>query len=614
MIAAPAAPRSVNGVATAGLTNRAPRCLALRVEQIPAISSATRYRPDIDGLRAVAVLAVVLYHAGVPGVAGGFVGVDVFFVISGFLITGILAHELDADRFSIVGFYDRRVRRILPALVLVVAASFVAGWILLSPAALRDFAGSAAATALFASNVWFWQTRDYFTQAAELLPLLHTWSLAVEEQFYIIFPLLLFALRRWSRATLTLVIAAGCTVSFFLSVLGVAWMPTATFYLLPTRAWELGIGALLALVSLPAASRPLREAGAALGLAAILASVALIDVTTPFPGAAALPACLGAVALIWAGGQGPTYAGALLSLPAVAFVGLISYSLLPLALANPGVPAHLPRHVRAARRRLGLGGRGGVRGGGAVLALRRAAVSPPATARLRAARDLRRGRVRARGRRRGERRGAGRRGRPGPLLSGGTRGLRRRRRGSAVPRAPPVLGAHPRRGPVLAKRRADSRRRRPGGFPAVGRQPRAGDGVDRRRRRRRRGPRRPARGQGRMHAAARARPPRPRAGTRLRRIQRRGPCVSARAQRHAARDPRRALGALRRGLAAGWVWRATRLARKGEPPPRSAEEDFDRFRAVGRPSPRSARPVERSRSSVRCPSSAGTCLPHTPAT
>ena len=154
-----------------------------------------RYRPDIDGLRAVAVISVVLFHAGVPTFGGGFVGVDIFFVISGFLITSIISRDIEEDRFSVLGFYERRVRRIFPALAFVCAITFAVGLLVLTPSRFKDFSQSFAATALFSSNFLFWKESGYFTQASETKPLLHTWSLSVEEQFYIVFPLLLWLLK-----------------------------------------------------------------------------------------------------------------------------------------------------------------------------------------------------------------------------------------------------------------------------------------------------------------------------------------------------------------------------------------------------------------------------------
>src|SRR3546814_42283 len=206
-----------------------------------------RYRPDIDGLRALAILPVVLFHARIPGFSGGYVGVDVFFVISGFLIAGIIAGEIEEGRFTVARFYERRARRILPALFTVIAVSFALAWVVALPEAFTDFARSATATALFVSNLYFWQASDYFSAAAEYRPLLHTWSLAVEEQFYIFFPWFLVLLLRWRRAWLAGAVALGFAVSLAASIYGTAAAPSATFYLLPTRGWELLCGVALAI-------------------------------------------------------------------------------------------------------------------------------------------------------------------------------------------------------------------------------------------------------------------------------------------------------------------------------------------------------------------------------
>jgi peptidoglycan/LPS O-acetylase OafA/YrhL len=289
--------------------------------------AALTHRDDIDGLRAVAVLSVVLYHAGVTALPGGYLGVDVFFVISGFLITAILRRELVAGRFSLVGFYERRARRILPALFVVLAAVFVAGWFLLGPRPYKDLARSAVATTMFISNIWFRRELNYFTPAADLYPLLHTWSLAVEEQFYIVFPLLLYAMRRWSDGLRVGAVLAVCAASFALSVSNVVYEAEARFFLSPPRAWELGLGALLALARLPAGTHAARELIAGLGLLGIFGSVALLGADTATTGLTALPACLGTAALIWAGTAQPTRVAAWLAWRPVVFVGLISYSL-----------------------------------------------------------------------------------------------------------------------------------------------------------------------------------------------------------------------------------------------------------------------------------------------
>lgn len=235
------------------------------------------YRGDIDGLRALAVLAVVLCHAGVAGFAGGFVGVDVFFVISGFLITTIITREMAEQRFSLWSFYARRARRILPALVAVMVVCLAVGWFLLMPNELMRLGRATLATALFASNIHFARSFDYFAPPAEFEPLLHAWSLAVEEQFYLVFPPLVMTITalRWSRHLFAL-IAAVSAVSLAASVALLDIRPHYVFYLPMFRAWELGAGAMLALTVRPApSSRLLREAIGAGALAAILVPVFL---------------------------------------------------------------------------------------------------------------------------------------------------------------------------------------------------------------------------------------------------------------------------------------------------------------------------------------------------
>ena len=206
-----------------------------------------KYRPDIDGLRALAVLPVVAFHTGL-GLSGGFVGVDIFFVISGFLITSIIFDEAKTNSFSIVGFYERRIRRIIPALFVVIFVTAIAAYALMIPSHLDDFAKSAIASALFFANIWQYLSQGYFTEAAELKPLLHTWSLGIEEQFYIFFPplfVLLFKHRGAGEAAIWL--AAAGSISLMLSAWAVANNPDAAFYLPQYRIWELILGALLAL-------------------------------------------------------------------------------------------------------------------------------------------------------------------------------------------------------------------------------------------------------------------------------------------------------------------------------------------------------------------------------
>jgi len=204
------------------------------------------YRREIDGLRAIAVLPVILYHAGFSWFSGGYVGVDVFFVISGYLITSILLKDLAQGNFSIVKFYERRARRILPALALVLLCSIPFAWLWLLPSQFQNFSRAVMATSLFASNILFWRSSDYFAPAAEETPLLHTWSLAVEEQFYIFFPIFLLLLWRFGKNITFYAVILVSFISLALSEYGWRNYPTANFYLIITRAWELGVGAICA--------------------------------------------------------------------------------------------------------------------------------------------------------------------------------------------------------------------------------------------------------------------------------------------------------------------------------------------------------------------------------
>jgi peptidoglycan/LPS O-acetylase OafA/YrhL len=284
------------------------------------------YRPDIDGLRALAVLPVLLYHAHVPGFSGGFVGVDIFFVISGFLITGIIAREIDAGTFSILHFYERRARRILPALFVVVAfVLLLASWLYL-PGDFEDVPKSALAALGFLANVYLFTETGYFQAAAETKPLLHTWSLGVEEQFYIAFPILLMLIARYLAGWRIAAVAGIAAVSLIWAIAKQADTDGFAFYMLPTRAWEMMAGSLLALGAVPQVrARWAKEALSWAGLLAIIAATTLYSKETIFPGIAALPPVLGAAILIHCA-PGTTLGKALSSKWPVA-IGLISYSL-----------------------------------------------------------------------------------------------------------------------------------------------------------------------------------------------------------------------------------------------------------------------------------------------
>ncbi|XOV81462.1 MAG: acyltransferase family protein [bacterium] len=285
------------------------------------------YRKDIDGLRAVAVLPVVFYHAGFATFSGGYVGVDVFFVISGFLITSIIFRDIQAQQFSYRQFYARRVRRLFPALFSVVLASCVAAHFLLLPEELRDFGQSVFSIVLFASNFLFWSEAGYFAAAAELKPLLHTWSLAIEEQYYLLFPVFLLAIQQLRNPPYLLCVWALLLLSFGVSLWSVSAAPDAAFYLLPSRMWELLLGSVLAMKMPVLRFQALAEVLAAAGLVLILYAVFAFDAGTPFPGAAAFVPCLGTVFILVAGAQYQCVVTRLLSVPALVFVGLISYSL-----------------------------------------------------------------------------------------------------------------------------------------------------------------------------------------------------------------------------------------------------------------------------------------------
>jgi peptidoglycan/LPS O-acetylase OafA/YrhL len=290
----------------------------------------TEYRPDIDGLRALAILGVVVYHAAPEALRGGFVGVDVFFVISGFLITGIILRGLDEGRFSFIDFYARRVRRIFPALALVLAACLVFGWVGLFPLELRQLGKHVAAAALFLSNVNFWSEAGYWDNAAQTKPLLHLWSLAVEEQYYLAWPLLLVAARRMRLQPVWMAAVLGLA-SFALCVALTRSAPVAAFYMPFSRVWEILAGSLLAILEIRrGASRPggpvLRDLLSATGLGLVLASMLLIKPGARFPGWIALLPVAGTALMIVAGLQARVNRN-LLAHPLAVALGLISYPL-----------------------------------------------------------------------------------------------------------------------------------------------------------------------------------------------------------------------------------------------------------------------------------------------
>ncbi len=288
------------------------------------------YRADIDGIRAIAVLAVVFYHLDIKLFSGGFVGVDIFFVISGFLITAIIVREIAENEFSLLKFYDRRIRRIFPALFTVLLGTLIAGALIFSAKEFKEFGNSLIATTLFVSNIFFWSQAGYFDVPSALKPLLHTWSLAVEEQYYIFFPLLLVFLMRFLRSSLKFILLGIAVASFAFSVYSLSYDVNSTFYLVHTRIWELLIGSLFAIRLIPVVSNLfLRNVLGVVGLTMLSLPIFFYTNDTPFPGAAALLPTLGTALIIYSGieSESQTFVAKLLSFQPVVFVGKISYSL-----------------------------------------------------------------------------------------------------------------------------------------------------------------------------------------------------------------------------------------------------------------------------------------------
>lgn len=293
-----------------------------------------KYRPEIDGLRAVAVLPVIFFHAGFSFLSGGYIGVDVFFVISGYLITSIILSEKEAGKFMTAGFYERRARRILPALTFVALVCLPFAYYSMLPADLKEFSQSLIAVSLFSSNIFFWLKTGYFMTAAELKPLLHTWSLAVEEQYYLVFPLFIILTRRFRKRIVITLLAMFWIASILLAQWGSGAQPSQTFYLIPTRLWEILTGSFVAFFLFyesGARSRYLAlprfayQALSLLGFLLIVYSIAFFNNKTPFPSFYTLVPTIGTVLIIlFASAQ--TLVGRLLSTRFFVLIGLISYS------------------------------------------------------------------------------------------------------------------------------------------------------------------------------------------------------------------------------------------------------------------------------------------------
>lgn len=288
-----------------------------------------KYRQEIDGLRALAVLAVILFHANLLGLTGGYVGVDIFFVISGYLITSIIVREIEKKQFSIIDFYERRARRILPALSVVLLLTTLAAFVFMPAFLLESYAKSLVSVAVFCSNIFFYLTSGYFATASDEKPLLHTWSLAVEEQYYVFFPLMMAFLWFLGRRNLTYMMVALSILSLLsCHYLLNKGLIDANFYLIFSRAWELFAGSLIALTRLDSRveSLAMRNGLSLLGLILIVYAIFGFDENTPFPSIYGLVPVLGAVMII-AFSNAQTWVGQLLSKSWMVGVGLISYSL-----------------------------------------------------------------------------------------------------------------------------------------------------------------------------------------------------------------------------------------------------------------------------------------------
>ncbi len=283
-----------------------------------------KYRSEIDGLRGIAVIPVILFHAGFELFKGGFVGVDVFFVISGYLITTIILEDIEKRKFNLINFYERRARRILPALIFIMLFCIPFSWIWMLPNEMKNFSQSLIAVSLFVSNILFWKKTDYFFYKADEMPLLHTWSLAVEEQFYIFFPIFLIFVWSFGKNKIFWIIFFITLISIVLSEWGWRNQAVANFYLAPTRAWEILAGSISAFII---QSKGIQKNNylSILGLGAITFSIFVYDKNTPFPSIYTLVPVIGVMLLIIYAHK-ETLAAKILSSKILVSVGLISYS------------------------------------------------------------------------------------------------------------------------------------------------------------------------------------------------------------------------------------------------------------------------------------------------
>ncbi|KXW55459.1 acyltransferase family protein [Ferrovum sp. PN-J185] len=288
-----------------------------------------KYRKEIDGLRALAIIPVILFHAGFTTFSGGFVGVDIFFVISGYLITTIIADEMDRGSFSLLNFYERRARRILPALFFVILCTLPFAWFWMLPNELKQYSKSLLAVPLFVSNILFWQTSGYFDTSSELKPLLHTWSLAVEEQYYLLFPLFLITTWKLGKRWIFTFLLITAIISLAIAEYGSIKFASFTFYMLPTRAFEILIGALISFKFQSESILNIKKENYKLfdfiGLILILFSIFSFNNQTPSPSLYSLIPTIGA-GLIIAFSSAETLTGKILSNKLLVGIGLISYS------------------------------------------------------------------------------------------------------------------------------------------------------------------------------------------------------------------------------------------------------------------------------------------------
>ena len=287
-----------------------------------------KYRSEIDGLRALAVLPVIFFHAGIDFFKGGYIGVDIFFVISGYLITSIILREINQGKFSILNFYERRARRILPALFFVMSFSLICSWFFLLPGEFKNFGQSLISVTFFVSNIFFWRKSGYFDGAAEYMPLLHTWSLSVEEQFYLLFPIFLVITFRFGKRTIVSMILLIAFLSLGIAEWGWRNEPQANFYLTPTRVWELMIGALASFyLQRERVSKEWHSSIALIGfLMIVIPMFYIFDGNTPFPSYLTLFPTVGTVMIIVFASEN-NLIGRLFSLDPLVKIGLISYSM-----------------------------------------------------------------------------------------------------------------------------------------------------------------------------------------------------------------------------------------------------------------------------------------------